>query len=328
MSAGQPSNPPSHRTENRQPVGEVASQSPPPMASGVVPSTDGIQPSSCGCGGSASGSLVYVIGEIGFDYGTEARRDSIVSHIVAAGLGASHPQEEERLARYLDNNPWDAASVIWTISINKVPIYAVKPNGPYAPDAYKKLVEFLDDNHKKSAKRQCNHVAIPGRIVGRVALLRTGHVVPVIEPEIRGMANWDTAELVSAALKNTGDKKDRKDKDLEKSLTKILEKIYQEHQSLGIRPQDRAINYAASNTTEITKMIKDAAENKGGTMFFDNIEFEPSEICRPGSECWIIKINFFVHDQTDRSRRMYRFTVDVSDTVPVSLADMQDWFVR
>jgi len=317
---------PSNGIENQQPAATAVSASMPGTSDGASPSSAGVQPSDCGCGcgGSAGGSLVYVIGEIGFDYGTEARRDSIVSHIAAAGLDGSHPNEEERLARYLEKNPWDAEAVIWTISLNNVPIYAVKPSGPFAPEAYKKLVEFLDDNHKKSAKQVCNHVAIPGRIVGQATLLNTGQVVPVIEPEIRGMANWDTGELVAATLK--GDEK--KDKGLVKSLAKILEKIYHEHQSLGIRPQDRAINYAASNTTEITKMIRDAKNNKGGTMYFDNIECEPSPICRPGSECWIVKINFFVHDQTDRSRRMYRFTIDVSDVVPVSLADMQDWFVR
>lgn len=284
----------------------------------------GIQPSNCGCSCSASGALVYVIGEIGFDFGTEARRDSITAHIIAAGLGDSHPIEEERLARYLQKNPWDANAIIWTISLNNVPIYAVRPGGPFAPEAFRQLVEFLDDNHKGTKKRSCNHVAIPGRIVGQATLLRTGQNVPVIEPEIRGMANWGTRELVDASLSE----KERKDKDLVSSLTKILEKIYCEHQNLGIRPQDRAINYAASNTTELKRMIVAAKSNDSGTLFFDNIECEPSAICRPGSECWVIKINFFVHDQTDRSRRMYRFTVDVSDIVPVSLSDMQDWYVR
>lgn len=284
----------------------------------------GVQPSGRGYESGANGSLVYVIGEIGFDYGTEARRDSITSHIIAAGFGDIHPQEQERLAKYLAKNPWDAESVIWTISLNNVPIYAVRPNGPYAAEAYKLLVEFLDDNHKKGPNRSSNHVAIPGRIVGSARLLQTGQTVPVVQPEIRGMANWSTKELVDSTLKGG----EKKDKDLVNSLNKILEKIYHEHQNLGILPQDRAINYAASNTTEIKRMIMEAKSNDSGRMFFDNIECEPSPICRPGSECWIIKINFFVHDQTDRSRRMYRFTVDVSDVVPVSLSDMQDWYVR
>lgn len=305
--------------DNRSPNEMMASD---PMQTSITASSAsqaGIKPSDCGCGCSSKGPLVYVIGEIGYDFGSEARRDSMTAHMIAGGFGEI-PENEEKFAKYMKKNPWDSGAVIWTITLNNVPVYAVKPDGPYAAEAYKKLVEFLDDNHKRG--RLSNHVAIPGRIVGQATLLRTcGQTVPVIQPEIRGMAHWDTKELVDAVVKP-------KDAKLKPSLTKILEKIYYEHQNLGIRPQDRAINYAASNTTELKKMLEEALTNEAGTMFFDNIECEPSEICRPGSECWIIKVNFFVHDQTDRSRLMFRFSVDVSDVVPVSLSDRMDWYVR
>ena len=135
-------------------------------------------------------------------------------------------------------------------------------------------------------------------------------------------SRWNTDTLVSIAVGP------EPEQGIVDSLVKILDKFYSEYSNVGVRSQDRAINYAASNTIELTKMIQAAGGNEGGRIFFDNIGFEPSASCRPGSECCVVKINFFVPDETEKSRRIFRFTIDVSDLDPVSRGDGKDWCVR
>jgi len=64
-------------------------------------------------------------------------------------------------------------------------------------------------------------------------------------------------------------------------------------------------------------------------MELDTIEVERSAICRPESDCWDVKIHFFYPERHVQTvRKVYRFTVDVSDVVPVTVGTMRSWFVR
>lgn len=61
----------------------------------------------------------------------------------------------------------------------------------------------------------------------------------------------------------------------------------------------------------------------------DTIEVERSPVCRPESDCWDVKLMFFFPErQVQTVRRAYRFTVDVSDVVPVTVGAARSWFVR
>ncbi len=64
------------------------------------------------------------------------------------------------------------------------------------------------------------------------------------------------------------------------------------------------------------------------TLELDGIDVEVSPICRPGSECWDVKLTFFdPARRLERARRVYRFTVDVSDVVPVTVGTVRAWSV-
>jgi hypothetical protein len=64
-------------------------------------------------------------------------------------------------------------------------------------------------------------------------------------------------------------------------------------------------------------------------MELDAIEVERSPICRLDSDCWDVKIHFFYPErQVQTVRKVYRFTVDVSDLVPVTVGPMRSWYVR
>ena len=145
--------------------------------------------------------------------------------------------------------------------------------------------------------------------------LLNGLVVPVIIPDQRGMWSWSTGALIKHALgKNPG-------KEKEETLRGILERIYYEIRNLGVTPQERALNYAATDAFQLTGTFK-----KG--MALDEIEVEKSPICRPDSDCWDVKLTFFHPTNRDAARHVYRFTIDVSDVIPVSVGTMRDWPVR
>ncbi len=321
--------------------GSSAMQSTP---SSFAPSQDtqsAVTPSDCGCGCAGEGPLVYALGEIGYDFGTEARRDSIQQ------LFTSSHEKDETFPSFLKRNPWAAPGLIWTLSVNNVPIYAIRPSGPYSENAYEKLVDFYMEHHeppqeakgKKGAGKQqqfSERAAIPGRITGQITLLN-GHTVPVIQPEIRGMASWNVKELVDSvekAVKTLAAEKKDKDADSQpptsdearNSLYAVLNKFYSYYQNLGITPQDRAINYVATNIFPLQEVVADCIGKK---RLFDKIEIEPSEICRPYSECWVVNLYFFQPElYTKTERKKYRITVDVSDVVPVTIGEVYKWYVR
>ena len=252
------------------------------------------------------------------------------------------PEKDDRvIPDYLEKAPWAAADLIWTLSVNNVPIYAVRPSGPYAPQAYQALVSFFreqlepvkvevtdDEGNTQEELFLSERAAIPGRIVGQATLLN-GQTVPEIQPEIRGMANWNVEALVASVTptkKNASAAERNKVTAARRSIVTVLNKFYALYQNLGIAPEDRAINFVATNVVQIKNIILDSVVKN---RFFDKIEVEPSEICRPNSECWVVNLFFFqpeLHNKTERKK--YRFTVDVSDVVPVTVGEVYGWHIR
>ncbi|NER95556.1 MAG: hypothetical protein F6J86_17225 [Symploca sp. SIO1B1] len=58
------------------------------------------------------------------------------------------------------------------------------------------------------------------------------------------------------------------------------------------------------------------------------MEVEKSPLCRPESDCWDVKLTFFdPSHRTQRARKVYRFTVDVSDVVSVTIGRVHSWVV-
>jgi cyanobactin maturation PatA/PatG family protease len=161
--------------------------------------------------------------------------------------------------------------------------------------------------------------------------LLNGQTVPVIVPEIRGMYNWTTPDLVRAVLgppPAEGATAKEKEAHAKKSegIRSFLDRIYFELRNLGVPPQDRAMNYAGTNAFNIERVYESAMKEE---MDLDSIAVERSPICRPDSDCWDVKLFFFFPDrQVQTVRKVYRFTVDVSDVVPVTVGPVRSWFVR
>ncbi len=148
---------------------------------------------------------------------------------------------------------------------------------------------------------------------------------------MRGMFSWTTDALVNSLVPKESESQDQAPRGpsndgIALGVRNFLERVYYELRNLGQTPQDRAINFAATNAFNIETVFESAHKQN---MDLDTIEVEPSPICRPESDCWDVKLMFFFPQKESNSpRRAYRFTVDVSDVVPVTVGEMRTWMVR
>lgn len=103
---------------------------------GVRPSCGGDTRCSCG-GGSGSRPLVYAIGTIGFDFRTEARRDTFRQLMPPVDTGKKDAQgrpildqprvyDPQQISDYLSQRPWESDKLTWTLELDRTPIYALE----------------------------------------------------------------------------------------------------------------------------------------------------------------------------------------------------------
>ena len=293
------------------------------VAAGVVASDCG-----CGCGGGTKAPQpvkAYAIGQVGYDFGTEARRDSFLQAMGAEVITL------QGLLTYLKENPYEASRLTWTLMMESTPIYAIQAAGPYADVAYQRLVSFLENHLQGHADLS----SIPGFIAGTTVLM-AGQTVPVIMPVVRGMYNWTTSKLCAAILgekptkgsdesHETFSARMRSFDEQSNSLQNFLDRVYYEFKNLGVKPEDRAINYAGTNLFQAREVFEQASAQ---SLQLEAINVAPSTVCRPESECYDVQLRFF--DPTavlTKARRLFLYTVDVSDVIPVSVGKVRTWSV-
>ena len=316
----QPSEPEVHAAAYHPPSHAVAVPSPVPRltvvprspvgSAAVIPSH--IQPAQ----GDGAPSLVYVIGRLGYDFGTEVRRDAF-THSMGR---AANPNDATQMLAHLARRPFDAAGVIWTLNAGGTPIYAIQPAGPFAPFAYEQLRDFLAGQLRTEGQR----VAIPGYLGGQVRLL-SGQVLPVIGSELRGMTSWSTDALVRAVLSEPpeGAEAQAQYAQQREDIVQFLERVYDEAQNLGLSARERAMNFAVTHAFQATPVFEETVR---AHLQLDGMTVEPSLVCRPGSECWDVKLTFFNPARgIPQTKRVYRLTIDVSDVVPVTMGEVRTW---
>jgi cyanobactin maturation PatA/PatG family protease len=288
--------------------------------------TDGVFPSGdaegkcTSCGGGGGPQFVYAIGTVGYDFGTQARRDSIVQDAIGVLGNSWNPNDPVQVLENFERQPWEAPNVIWTLSLQETPIYAIMPNGPYANVGYERLRQFLREQLTEGVER----VSIPGIVGGSVRLL-SGQTVPVIVPALRGMSSWSTAALVNAIIgvRPTNAAAQTEYEQRTGGIQNFLERVYYELRNLGTTSHERAINYAATNAFQLEQVFEQAVNEN---MELDTIDVEKSPLCRDESECWDVKLVFFNPAQRhQQAKKVYRFTVDVSDVVPVTIGRVRCW---
>ena len=122
--------------------------------------------------------------------------------------------------------------------------------------------------------------------------------------------------------------------EIEGTFRSILNKIYYEFRNLGVTSPDRALNFAATNIVQLVDVL---AGVLGGTQTTDQgtklikprqlqtIDVLKSPYCRMDSDCWDVRLKFFDPTNTNVAFRVFRYTLDVSDKLPVTLGDVVEW---
>ena len=279
--------------------------------------------------GDIGGSLIYVIGTLGYDFGTEARRDSFKQLMPPVEIEGTqipaNPYDARQMVDYLEANLSEAKSLIWTLNMELTPIYALEPSGSFARDVYAAFQELLaGEVEAEDSEEYIERVSIPGRLTGRTVKLFSGQVVPVVEPmSPRGIYGWKVNTLVGSALEAVrAEQEAAEEAQMQRSLRSFLNRVYYDLRNLGQTSQDRALNFAATNAFQAAQAFADAVASG---MELDSIVVQRSPFCRMDSDCWDVQLKFFDPENNRRAKRVYRFTIDVSDLIPVTLGEVRSW---
>ena len=276
-------------------------------------------------------NMVYVIGTLGYDFGSEARRDSFKQLMPAVTIEGTqtqipaNPYDASQMLNYLRSNLSEAKSLIWTLNMELTPIYAIEAVGSFAREVYEALQElFAGEIEAEDAERYIERVSIPGKLTGRTVKLFSGQVVPVIEPvSPRGIYGWRVNTLVCSALEAVrGEQAEADDEQMRRSLSSFLNRVYYDLRNLGQTSQDRALNFAATNAFQAAQTFSTAV---AAGMELDSIAVTKSPFCRMDSDCWDVQLKFFDPENNRRAKKVFRFTIDVSDFIPVTLGEVRSW---
>jgi cyanobactin maturation PatA/PatG family protease len=337
-----------------------------------LPAGGAMQPSgSCGCGpqeavypsSSPTGNLVFSIGRLYYDFGTEARLDYFVQAIAGwrdnlrsgdpkwgperdrAG-DTSAPYNPEIMVRYLLDWPEggehsqhnanfpDSDALLWTLNIDTVPVYAFSPDPTFGFPFYAALLEALwlqEVGEFPKAKEHQKEYRNPRKTAPEDPSETEGVVARVSQAgQIIG-----TTRLLNGTMVPT--------------LRTIWRGFYQWRLSdllHGETEASRAVikGYLERIYNEFRNVgisPQDRALNYSAVNIFntkkmfkemlpdrrlDTIHVDRSTICRPDADCWDVTYRFFNPTQTLTSARdVYQYTIDVSDAVPVPVGKLRHW---
>jgi len=275
-------------------------------------------------------NIVYALGSLGFDFGTEARRDTFKQLMAPAVFNdvpvPPNPYDARQLVEHLRQMPSEANALIWTLDLELTPIYAIEAVGPYSAEINSLLVEFLAGaNVGDLSTEHVERISVPGKLSSRSARLFSGQVVPVVEIDNpRGLYAWRSNRLIENALDQL-EVKGANERDVTAAtLRSFLDRVYYELRNLGRLSSDRALNFAATNAFQATRVFAEAIVSG---LVFDSVEVVQSPYSRPESDAWDVKLKFFDPENLRRARQLFRFTIDVSDVLPVSMGEVRRWSV-
>jgi len=274
-------------------------------------------------------NLVYALGVLGYDFGSEARRDSFKQLMPGVSIEGTmipaNPYDARQMVDYLGENLPEAKALIWTLNLELTPIYAIEPVGGFSRDVYEVLQGLLSGQiQEENSPEFVQRVSIPGVLTGRSVKLFSGQVVPVIEiNNTRGLYGWKVNSLVSAAIDSVqSEAGDAQEDAIRRTLSSFLNRIYYDLRNVVTTSQDRALNFASTNAFQAAQTFAQAV---GPGYELDSITVEKSPFCRLDSDCWDVKLKFFDPENSRRAKKIYRFTIDVSDTIPVTLGEVRSW---
>lgn len=280
----------------------------------------------------AHSGLVYALGNLSYDFGSEIGRQEFEQYM-AREVGHGDPDRPlpsnvGQLIEYLERNPIERECLIWTLVIDGAPVYGLAPQGPYDDTIYEIFVQLLAG--QTLARDQADFVeriSVPGRRTGEMIRLHSKAELPILNvTDVRGIYGWKINALVSDAVNRIhGAESTPAAISLHHALTNFLNRVYFELHNLGQMSRDRAMNFAATNIFQAASVFAQAID---GGRVLDTIVVNKSPICRLHSDCWDLSLTFFDPDNEKRAARLFNFTIDVSDMMPVTVGDVKSWTQR
>jgi len=254
---------------------------------------------------------IFALGSLDYDFGNDTVRDSFLR-------AAPQVVEPAEMVAYLRANPVETRRLTWVLRIGPSPAYVIEPSGSYASDVYELLVSICEAQ-LMSGDDGVDRMSLPGIVGSGVAQLLSGESVPVARVAgVRGISAWATDPLVASAAAAAGVKPDA----IKAPLGGFLTHIYKGRRNLGQLRKDRAMNFAATNAFQAAWVFAHAHSTG---LKFDELGVEKSPYCRPGSDCWNMRIRFIDPENDLRADYVYRYTIDVSDVYPVTLGSIRSW---
>jgi thiazoline dehydrogenase / protease len=274
---------------------------------------------------------VYALGTIGYDFGDETRRDTFKQLMTPSEVNGiivtADPYDTRQMIEYLDRNPNEARSLIWTLSLDGDTIYVLEPTGAFSADIYEMFLLMLAGQlEPETSDEFVERISVPARRTNSTVELFCGEVVPVVKVhDVRGMYGWKVNALVNAAMVRISRQLDEAQEPLvRQALTSFLNRVYNDLRNLGQTSRDRALNFAATNIFQAAVTFARAIVQRRQ---LDTITVEKSPFCRLNSDCWDVKLEFFDPESSSRARKVFRFTLDVVQPMPVTLGEVKSWSI-
>lgn len=278
---------------------------------------------------SGRANLIYALGTIGYDFGTEARRDTFRQRMPPVPKGTTmvpaDPYEPRQMSAYLADQPDEARALLWVLYQEQRPVYALKPVGSFGHYIYERFRLLLAGQEEAEGNtRHIERVSLPGELTARTLRLLSGQEVPLVKLRVpRGLYGWQVDAQIDQALAAAApDFEKNSVPRLHRALRSFLDHIFHELRNTGRLAKDRALNFAATNAFQAAEAFA-AALAEGRQL--KNLEVVKSPICRLNSECWDVKLKFFDPNYGQRAKRICRFTIDVSDPFPVTVGEVRYW---
>lgn len=257
-------------------------------------------------------SLVFALGRLQVEFPNESAEQEFSRRM------GGNARDLPALLAYLEKQPDQLQELIWLLSDGERPCYAIAPAGRYRAEVYQHLWELLAG--QASPEQPLERISLPGVLTSEQVELPSGQPVPVVQVSlVRGMYGWSTDSLLDA-VDPTG-----QNGKLRRAMRDFLEKVYGQLQNAGLKSKERALNFSATNIFQAAWTAADAV-TRGFELH--SIEVGKSPFCRILSDCWEVLLKFQDPEDCHRAYRVYRFTIDVSDVLPVTLGSIHGWASR
>ncbi|MCC3490648.1 MAG: PatA/PatG family cyanobactin maturation protease [Microcoleus sp. PH2017_25_DOB_D_A] len=274
---------------------------------------------------------VYALGTIGYDFGDETRRDTFKQLMAPSEVNGiivtADPYDTRQMIEYLDRNPNEARSLIWTLGLDGDTIYVLEPTGAFSAEIYEMFLLMLAGQMEAETSDEfVERISVPARRTNSTVELFSGEFVPVVKVhDVRGMYGWKVNALVNAAMVRISRQLDEAQEPIvRQALTSFLNRVYNDLRNLGQTSRDRALNFAATNIFQAALTFAQAIVQRRQ---LDTITVEKSPFCRLNSDCWDVKLEFFDPESSSRARKVFRFTLDVVQPMPVTLGEVKSWSI-